>query len=171
MTTKTSLINTQKYVLSTKSIMCKIDINGIVEFASDYFIELSEYDEGEIIGKKIDSIFHPSTPKTITTYIWNSISNKKKISGIIKFSTKNNQYYWLEVSYDFIVDEHTREIGNIFLYANSTSISSILRLEKIYNKLYDLETKSNLKVANTYFEGLLEEEGVDYIDFINKYLK
>jgi PAS domain S-box-containing protein len=160
----------ETHVISSKRIMCKTDINGFIEYANEYFVELSGYTEGEIIGENLRIISHPKMPKTITKYIWDKITKKQKAAAIIKYLSKSGNHYWLEIKLDYKVNEYNREILNIYLYANNASRSSVLKLEEFYNKLYKIEDEAGLEVAENYFSSYLENLNTNYEDFITNYL-
>ncbi|MCF6350213.1 MAG: PAS domain-containing protein [Flavobacteriaceae bacterium] len=164
-------LDKEKHVANTKSIMCKTDTDGHIEYANEYFVELAGYDEGEIMGESLDIISHPETPKLISKYIWEQINKKHKVYAIIKYLSKSGHFYWLQLKFDYKVSEVTREVINIYLYASVPSRNAILELEKFYKKLTKIETESNLEIAKKYFNGYLENSNLTYDSFIEKYLQ
>ncbi len=163
--------NIEKHVYGSKSIMCKTDSDGIIEYANEYFVELTEYKEGEIMGESIELIRHPEMPRCISNKIWEQVISKKKVHGILRFLSKSGSFFWLQVKFDFKVNEQTREISNVYFYAKPPSRMAILDLNKFYNKLVKMENEVSLEVANTYFNGFLENKNIDYDNFISKYLE
>ena len=159
------------HVISSKPLMCKTGMHGIIEYANEYFVELSGYSEGEIIGESLELIAHPDTPKIISSLIWENISNKKRTNAIVKYISKSGNFYWLQIKLDYKVDEVSRAISNIYLYATSPDRASILKIEKIYTKLNKIENEAGYDVAQNYFKGYLENLSLTYETFIEKYLK
>lgn len=43
--------------------MSKTDAGGIIEYSHDYFVEISDYTEAELIGKPHSIVRHPDMPK------------------------------------------------------------------------------------------------------------
>lgn len=161
----------EKTVLVTKKMMCKLDISGVMEFANEYFVELSGYHEGEIMGHTLDMLFHPDMPNTIIDVVWKEILNKQRVNTIIKFLSKDGDYYWLQVKFDYKLNLENRSIENIYLYATTPERSAIPKIEKFYDRLLTVEKESDLNVATNYFEGYLEDKNLTYDLFIESYLK
>lgn len=164
-------LDKEKHVDNTKSIMCKTDIDGYIEYANEYFVELSGYNEGGIMGESIEIISHPDMPKVIAKSIWREIKKKKKVNAIVKYLSKSGHFYWLQVKFDFKVSEATREILNVYLYATPPSRSGILEINKFYKKLSKIENEAGLEIAENYFNGYLENSDLTYGNFIDKYLQ
>lgn len=171
MISKPEPFDKEQHVNSNKTIMCKVDPHGIIEYANEYFVELTGYSEGEIIGESLNLISHPSMPKVINNLIWNELKRKQKTFGIIKYISKSGSYYWLQVKFDFKVNEDTRELLNIYLYAFTPDRMSILELEKFYKKLNRIEKEASFDVSQKFLSNYLENSKLTYSDFIQKYIK
>lgn len=171
MISKPEPFDKEQHVNSNKTIMCKVDLHGIIEYANEYFVELTGYSEGEIIGESLNLISHPSMPKAITKLIWTDLKQKQKTFGVIKYISKSGSFYWLQVKFDFKVNEDTRELLNIYLYAIAPDRMSILELDKLYKKLNKIEKEASFEVSKKFFNNYLENSKLTYTDFIQKYIK
>ena len=158
-------------VLGEKSIMCKLEPNGVIEYASSYFIELCEYRNFEILGKKLDLVYNSDTPRVIIDSFWNRISLKQKTTAIVKFNTKSGDYFWLRIKLDYKIDEKSRDISNIYLYGFPVHETIIKKIEEVYLHLNDLEKKSEKKQIEKIFNDFLLEKKVTFEDFFDKILK
>ncbi len=47
----------------SRMIMSKTDPKGIIEYANDYFMEISGYEEYELMGQPHNIIRHPDMPR------------------------------------------------------------------------------------------------------------
>lgn len=171
MLTRPKPLDNERHVVDNKSIMCKTDSNKIIEYANEYFVELTSYDEGEIMGESLDLLIHPDMPKTLIDFVWYRVNNKQKTSAIFKFLSKQGNYFWLQIKFDFKVSEVTREISNIYLYAIPPSRMGVINLSKFYNNITKIEKNSSIDIAKNYFEGYLENSKQSYESFIEQYLK
>jgi PAS domain S-box-containing protein len=171
MITKPQPIDSEIHVLSGKTPMIKTDVDAIMEYANDYFLDLSEYKAGDLMGESLLLITHPDMPKTILDLAWKQILSKKTVSTIIKFISKTGKYFWLQVRLDFKVDENTRDIKNIYYYGAQAPITSKLELTKLYDKLSKIEKESSLELSEKYFNNYLENLDLDYNTFFEKHVK
>lgn len=154
-------------IVPGKSIMAKTDNKGVIEYANAYFVELSGYNDEDIIGENISLIKHPDMPKLIFQQIWDKLLNKKKTNAIVKNLAKDGRFYWLQIKFDFKVNEETREIQNFYAYYSTPKTEAIEELNELYLKLSKMEEhSSNLDVSKNYLEGFLEEKNVSYEDYI-----
>ena len=163
-------INQEVTILPHKTILCKTDTSQIIEYANEYFIQLCEYTEGEIIGESIALLYHPQMPRTILNLAYKYVLNKKKVYSIARFISKSGKFFWLQIRFDFKVNQETREIQNIYLYGNAASRQSITTLTKIYDKLDKIEKESNIEIAQKYFKNYLESKNLSYDSFFNQFL-
>lgn len=161
--------NIEKHVMDKISIMCKTDANRIMEYANDYFVELSGYTVSEIIGENLFLIKHPDMPRVIDNYVWTQLNNKKTTRCIYKFINKDGQYYWLQIRFDFKINLINNGIQNVYLYASKPDKNKMDELDKFYKKLVKIEQESEIKIAKNYFNGMLEEKQITFEDFMDKY--
>lgn len=154
-----------------KTVMCKLDATGLIEYANEYFMQLIAYDLYTIMGRKINLLYDKKMPKAITTYAWDKIIKKEKTNIILKCQSKSKSFYWLEVKLDVIINAETRAVENIFFYGKAAKRNAILELDKFYTKLYEIEQEKGVSFAKQYLEKYLEEKNLTYNDFMGKYLR
>ena len=157
-------------VISGKPILLKTDTHQIVEYANEYFIKLCEYNEGELIGDSLALLYHPRMPRTILNIAYQDILKKRKVYSIVRFISKTGKYFWLQIKFDFKVNEETRKTENIYLYGSPVSKSAINNLTIIYDRLDKIEKESNIEIAQKYFNNYLENLNIDYDKFFDKFL-
>lgn len=61
----------------TKVLLSKTDTKGTILYANDAFIDVSGYDEFELIGQAHNIIRHPDMPKIIFKFLWDNIQANK----------------------------------------------------------------------------------------------
>ena len=150
-------------------IMSKTDLNGVIEFANDYFVEISGYSRAELMGQPHNIIRHPEMPKVIFKLLWDQIQNGKSIYAFVKNLTKKGQTYWVFSKVDPKIDTN----GNITSYVSNRRgipAETALKVEEYYKILLEIETSNPVSISEKYFNGLLEELNLDYDTFIQNLL-
>ncbi len=158
-------INEEIPLVPFKTIMSKADPKGIIEYANDYFVEISEYKEWELMGQPHNVIRHPDMPKAIFKILWDRLKNKQNIHAIIKNLSKSGRYYWVVTDFKWKEDEN----GNVtHYYSRRKAIPEKVKLymDSFYAKLRALEQKGGMEASLAYLEGFFEDMGKTYDEFI-----
>ncbi len=148
-----------------KTIMSKTDRKGIIEFANNYFMEISEYKEWELMGQPHNVIRHPDMPKVIFKMLWDRLFAGQNIHAVVKNLTKSGKYYWVVTDFKIRYDDN----GNIIsFYSRRKAIPKKVKafFEVFYLKLIDIERKEGIKASEAYINGYLEDIGKTYDAFI-----
>ena len=169
----TELTPTNKEIIvhTNDQIMVKTDRFGIIEYVNFKYADISEYNIEEIIGKDISFLSHPDMPSIVFDSIWESLFQKKRAYAILKNISKTGAYYWLQVNFDFKVNENTREIENIYAYYSKASKAATNELDVLYKKIKNIEIHAGIDVAENYLKGFLDEKSTDYNSFIENYIQ
>lgn len=89
----------QKFAIDQAAIVAITDHNGIITYINDKFCEISQYSKEELIGKTyrttVKSDYH--SPEFFKE-LWLTITTGKVWQGEIKNKTKNDNYYWIQVT-------------------------------------------------------------------------
>ncbi len=142
----------------TKEIMSKTDAEGIFEFVNEYFVEVSGYEEYELLGKSMHCTQHPDMPDVIFKILWEKLLQKQNFNVLVKNLSKSGKYYWAISDYAFKDDEN----GNLIAIYNRRKVATreaIAYFDKLYTKLKDIEKESGFLYSEKYLEGHLEERG------------
>ena len=75
-------------------IVSKTDVSSRITYCNRRFIEMSGYQESELIGQPHNIIRHPDMPKAVYRLMWETIQNKDEFFGLVKNLCKNGAYYW-----------------------------------------------------------------------------
>ena len=148
-----------------KTIMSKTDKKGIIEFANDYFMQICEYKEWELMGQPHNVIRHPDMPKIIFKILWNRLFNGKNIHAVVKNLTKTGKYYWVVTDFKIKYDES----GNIkAIYSRRKAVPENVKdfFAKLYADLIKLEKIDGMNASGAYLSGYLEDLGKTYDEFI-----
>jgi len=165
MKNKTTELNEEILLDPYKTIMSKTDNKGIIEYANDYFMEVSGYKEWELMGQPHNILRHSKMPKVIFKLLWDYLNVAKPIKAIVKNLAKDGRYYWVVADFKTLQDENGKFIAR---YAKRKAVPSEVKekVEKLYNILLEIEKASGMEASEAYLKGMLEEEHLSYDDFI-----
>jgi len=149
----------------SKTIMSKTDPKGIIEYANDYFMEISGYEEYELMGQPHSIIRHPDMPKVIFKELWRRLKKGENIHALVKNRAKDGRFYWVLTDFEIKYNEQG-EIVSYYARRKAAPGHAVYQIEKLYKTLRSIEMNQSVNVAERYFFGLLEEKGVDYDQFI-----
>ncbi len=162
---KPAPLNEEIILSPARYIMSKTDPKGIIEYANEYFIEISEYSEFELMGQPHNIIRHPDMPQTIFKLMWERLHKGENIYALVKNLAKSGKYYWVLTSFKTKYDED----GNIIShhsFRKAAPPQAVKKIERLYKVLRNIEHTSGMNVAVKYFLGLLEDKGKTYDEFI-----
>lgn len=148
-----------------KTIMSKTDAKGVIEYANDYFIEISGYEEFELMGQPHNIIRHPDMPKTVFKVLWDSLNKGENIHALVKNLAKDGRYYWILTNFEFKYDNE----GNIQSYyakRKAAPRNAIYEIEKLYYTLRNIENRQGMQTALNYLNGLLEDRKMTFNQYI-----
>ncbi|MWB94136.1 PAS domain-containing protein [Flavobacterium sp. GA093] len=151
----------------SKVLLSKTDTKGTILYANEAFIDVSGYDEFELIGQPHNIIRHPDMPKVIFKFLWDSIKANKNIHAIIKNMSKTGRYYWVITDFKIIADSDG-EIAGFFGTRKSVPEEIITKfIEPLYKKLLHIEEASGLRASEEYLIGFLEERNKTYMEYVD----
>ena len=77
-------------------IVSKTDLKGRITFVNADFIDISGFNEAELIGQSHNIVRHPDMPPEAFEDLWSTVKSGKPWIGIVKNRCKNGDYYWVE---------------------------------------------------------------------------
>jgi len=149
----------------SKTIMSKTNARGIIEYANDYFMEVSGYEEYELMGQPHNVLRHPDMPQVVFKLLWERLNKGENIHAFVKNLAKDGRYYWVLTNFETKYDDEGIIISH-YSRRKTAPKNTIYTIEKLYKTLRAIELKQGLEVALNYFNGLLEEKHMTYDDFI-----
>jgi aerotaxis receptor len=78
-----------------KLIVSRTDTEGNITHCNQSFIDMSGYEESEIIGQPHALLRHPDMPAAAFEDLWNTVKNGGKWHGYVKNLRKDGGYYWV----------------------------------------------------------------------------
>ena len=152
----------------TQVIMSKTNAFGIIEYANEVFVDVSGYEDYELMGQPHNIIRHPDMPKVIFKVLWENLKQGKNFHAIVKNLAKSGRYYWVITDFEIAKDENG-VIVNYFGRRQSVPQEVIsLHIEPLYKKLQQIEAASGVEFSEKYLIGFLEEKKRTYVEYIKE---
>ncbi|BAV06981.1 PAS domain S-box-containing protein [Filimonas lacunae] len=150
----------------SKILMSKTDPYGVIEYANDAFIEVSGYEEHELVGKPHNIVRHPDMPRVIFKVLWDYLKKGKNIHAIVKNMSSSGRFYWVITDFDVKTNEKGI-ITNYYGRRRAAPMEIVQRhIEPLYEKLLQIETATGIAASEKYLVGYLEDIGKSYNEFI-----
>jgi len=89
-------ITQKEYVLNEgMTIVSTTDLQGNINYANQYFIEVSGFLETELLGAPQNILRHPDMPAEAFADLWDTIKTGMPWTGMVKNRCKNGDFYWV----------------------------------------------------------------------------
>lgn len=145
-------IDPKRYLVS------RTDKHGVIDFANDYFAEISGYSKEELIGKPHSLIRHPDMPKIIFKLMWDRIKKGENLLALIKNLAKDGRYYWVFTSFEPQRDTDTGEIFGYKASRKAAPKDAVEIIDALYKKLVALEKEGGMEASFEYLDKFLKEK-------------
>ena len=80
------------------AIVSKTDTKGRITYVNPYFIEVSGFDESELLGAPHNIVRHPDMPPEAFADLWQTLKAGLPWTGLVKNRRKNGDYYWVRAN-------------------------------------------------------------------------
>ncbi|MEN8302736.1 MAG: PAS domain-containing protein [Campylobacterota bacterium] len=146
----------------------RTDSLGVIEYADDYFEEISGYSEAELIGRPHSIVRHPDMPKVVFKIMWEEINKGENIKTIIKNLAKDGSYYWVVADFESKIDPVTNKIVSHTAFERPIPKKAVKSITPIYQKLLEIEKEHNLQASEDYLLVYLEKNNTTYDELVEK---
>lgn len=146
-------------------IVSKTDLQGKITYGNALFIQMSGYNEAELINQPHSILRHEDMPALVFKLLWNRIRAGKEIFAYVKNKTKDGDYYWVfaHVTPSF---DATRQISNYHSVRRKPSDKALNIIKPLYATLLQKEKSGGIMAAEEALNTLLKEKGLSYDEFI-----
>jgi PAS domain S-box-containing protein len=124
----------QNEVFGITTILSEADIYGNILHVNKKLLEVSKYEESELIGKPHNIFRHPDMPKELFKLFWETIKSGKVFKGIIKNKAKDGSHYWVDGCFVPVKDKEGKIVKYIGARYHITD-------DEIAEKLYSEQLK------------------------------
>jgi aerotaxis receptor len=140
-----------------RPIVSKTDLKGKITYVNPYFIEVSGFDENELIGAPHNLVRHPDMPPQAFADLWSSLQTGLPWTGLVKNRRKNGDFYWVVANVTPVL-EHGRVAGYMSVRSKPSraQIEGAERLYRILNEDNAGITLRHGRVVRTGWQGRLQ---------------
>ncbi|ALU87725.1 methyl-accepting chemotaxis protein [Herbaspirillum rubrisubalbicans] len=110
MRTNLPITTIERLLEDGKSIVSKTDLQGNITYVNPYFVEISGFEEVELIGAPQNIVRHPEMPREAFADMWATLKEGLPWNGLVKNRCKNGDYYWVQANVT-PVRENGRAVG------------------------------------------------------------
>ena len=122
-----------------QSIVSKTDTKGRITYVNPSFVEVSGFDESELLGKAHNVVRHPDMPPEAFADLWRTLQAGEPWTGLVKNRRKNGDFYWV-VANVVPVQEAGRVTGYMSVRTAPTR-EQVRAAEELYRKIRSGEAK------------------------------
>lgn len=79
-------------------IVSRTDKSGIITHCNQAFVDMSGYEQHELIGQPHSILRHPDMPRAAFKDLWDTLESGRKWHGYVKNLRKDGSYYWVYAS-------------------------------------------------------------------------
>lgn len=78
-----------------KLIVSRTDLAGIITHCNPSFVEMSGYEQEELIGRPHYILRHPDMPAAAFQDLWQTVQQGQQWNGYVKNLRKDGRFYWV----------------------------------------------------------------------------
>lgn len=151
-------------------IVSKTDLKGRITYANRIFVEVSGYQEDELIGQPHNIIRHPDMPRCVFKLLWDVLESGKEIFAYVNNMCKGGDNYWVHAHVTPTFDER----GRIISYHSNRRVPerpAVDAAAELYAALLAEERRHNdwregMKAGTQMLTGALAEKEIEYDEFV-----
>ena len=161
----------ERFFREDEVIVSKTDLKGRLTYVNRVFINISGYQEPELLGEPHSLIRNPEMPRSVFKLLWDTIGAGREIFAYVNNMSKNGDHYWVLAHVTPSFDKNGRIVG----YHSNRRVPDRDVLNSTIIPLYKavLEEENRHKNAkegmNKGFEMLLDavkQKGMNYDELI-----
>lgn len=166
---KITPINHERVLKEGDFVVSKTDTKGRITYCNEIFLELSGYQEEELLGAQHNIIRHPDMPRGVFYFLWETIKQGNECFAYVKNMAKDGSYYWVfaNVTPDF---DERGQINGYFSVRRRPKKEAVALMTDIYAAMLAEEKRVGAKDAIDASLGLLtsklNELNTSYEEFI-----
>ena len=151
-------------------IVSKTDLKGQLTYVNRTFLEISGYEEEELLGQPHSLIRHPDMPRCVFKLLWERLQSGTEIFAYVKNMTKTGDYYWVLAHATSSVKTTGESVG----YHSNRRVPERKAVEVIvplYSALKAIEDKepdrrAGLEKSWKQLHDILQQKSISYDEFV-----
>ena len=100
-------------------IISRTDLDGRIIYVNADFVEISGYQESELLGQAHSIIRHPEMPAQVFADLWNDLKAERPWIGVMHNRCKNGDAYWV-LAHVSPIWEAGRAVGYVSIRRQAT---------------------------------------------------
>jgi PAS domain S-box-containing protein len=151
-------------------IVSKTDLRDHISYVNRTFIDISGYDEAELLDEPHSVIRHPEMPRCIFQLLWETIKSEHEIFAFIRNMCKNGDHYWVLAHVTPTFDSNRTVIG---FHSNRRvpERKHVAMFSDLYEKLLTEERRhsdwrSGIKESTRILAQTTAAAGLDYEQYV-----
>ncbi|TNF39193.1 MAG: PAS domain-containing protein [Gammaproteobacteria bacterium] len=88
----------EHFMKEDEILVSRTNLKGIITYANQSFIEISGFNEKELLHSNHNMVRHPDMPSAAFEDLWNCLKNGRPWLGYVKNRCKNGDFYWVEAN-------------------------------------------------------------------------
>jgi len=166
----TDKINNEIRCAAQQITISRTDLEGNIIYHNPTFSEVNGFQGSSCIHQPHNIVRHPDMPKTIFKIIWSIIEQGLPIQALLKNKTNDGHYYWTLINWKVQKDADNNIISYV-AYGKQAPDHVIEKMAPIYEMMLEIEKNHDIDAALKYLHAFLEEEGMNYSQYMEKLLK
>ena len=151
-------------------IVSKTDLKSKILYGNKIFIEISGWEEQELLGQPHNILRHPDMPRCAFKVLYDHIQNGKEWFGFVKNLRKDGGYYWVYANISPTYDSSGRMIGYYSVRRKPRDGFKNI-IEPLYKNLLSIEASGGMEAGMAAVNELLEKHKMNFNEVMIKIQK
>ncbi|CAO3409732.1 Tar ligand binding domain-containing protein [Azospirillum largimobile] len=135
MRVNTPITDREVHLTEGVPLVSRTDTGGRITFVNQAFVEISGFDEHELIGAPHNLVRHPHMPKEAFADLWATVKSGRPWEGLVKNRTKSGDFYWVRANVTPVI-ENGAVVGYISI-RSKPSRDEVAAAEALYAAMRD----------------------------------
>lgn len=160
-----SPIEREKTFAEDEIIVSKTDTKGVITYGNELFIQMSGYEEEELLGKPHNLIRHPDMPRAVFKLLWDTLATGTEVFAYVKNLAKDGSYYWVLANVTCSYDLNGQVIG-YHSVRRKPAKSALEKIMPLYQSMLQAEKQGGMEAGKQVLVKLLKESGMAYEELV-----
>jgi len=151
-------------------IVSKTDLKGLISYGNRTFIDISGYEESELLGAPHAILRHPDMPRTVFKLLWDQIQSGREINAYVKNLAKDGAFYWVFANVTPSFDARGRIVG-YHSVRRKPSPGALGTISDLYRTMAETERKhgggqEGMQASRAILDQLCQGKGASYDELV-----
>ncbi|MBS98587.1 MAG: aerotaxis receptor Aer [Oceanospirillaceae bacterium] len=150
-------------------IVSKTDTRGIITYVNRIFMQISGYNEKELLGVQHNLIRHPDMPRGAFKLMWDTLNAGEEFFAYVKNLCKDGGYYWVLANVTPDINADGKVVGFYSVRRKPTD-DAIRAVTPLYRDMLEIEqregAKSGPQRSIEYLQEFCERNNTRYEELI-----